>query len=123
MRRLRHGEVHLGTFGPTDPVGLHCADRFWPVEPLKGEELIGVVGDLEEPLRQVALGDLRCAAPADAINTLNLFACQRHLARWAPVNGRLLPVGDTLLVELQEDPLVPAEVGGIAGDDLFGPVE
>ena len=59
MRRLCHREVNLGTFGPADPVRLHCADRFWPIESLKGEELIGVVGDLEEPLRQIALGDLR----------------------------------------------------------------
>ena len=59
MRRLRYGEVHLGTFGPADPVRLHRADRLGPVESFKGEELIGVVGDLEEPLCQVALGDLR----------------------------------------------------------------
>ena len=74
MRRLRYGEVHFGPFRSADPVCLHCADRFWPVETLKGEELIGVVGDLEEPLRQVALGDLGGAAPADAINAFHLFA-------------------------------------------------
>ena len=52
-----NGKVNLGTFGSTNPIRLHGANRFWPVEPLVGEQLIGVVGDLEEPLRQVALGD------------------------------------------------------------------
>ena len=123
MCRWRNGEVDLGTLRATDPICLHRANRFWPVEPLVGEQLIGVVGDLEEPLRQVALGDRSGATPADAINTLNLFAREGYLARWAPINWGLLAIGDTLLVELQEDPLVPAEVDRIAGDDLALPIE
>ena len=123
MRRWCNGEVDLGTLGATDPIGLHRANRLWPVQPLKREQLVGVVGDLEEPLCEVALGDRGGAAPADAINTFDLFARESHLARRAPVDRRLLAIGDTLLVELQEDPLVPAEVDRIAGDDLTLPVK
>ena len=123
MRRRCNGEVDLGTFGASDPIRLHGANWFWPAQPLKREEFISVIGDLEEPLRQVALGNRSGAAPADAINTLNLFAREGHLARWAPINWGLLAIGDTLLVELEEDPLVPAEVDRIAGDDLGVPVE
>ena len=123
MGRWCNGEVDLGTFGATDPVRLHRANRFWPVEPLKREELVGVVGDLEEPLRKVALGNRSGAAPANAINPFDLFAREGDLARRAPVDRRLLSIGDTLLIELQEDPLVPAEVDRIAGDDLAIPVE
>ena len=54
-----NGEVDLSTFGSPDPIRLHGANRLWPVEPLIREQLIGVVGDLEEPLGQVALRD-RC---------------------------------------------------------------
>ena len=123
MRRWRNGEVDLGTFGATDPICLHRANRLRPVEPLKREELVGVVGDLEEPLREVALGNRSGAAPADAIDSFNLFACEGHLARRAPVDRRLLSIGNTLLVELQEDPLVPAEVDRVAGDDLALPIK
>ena len=123
VRRLRHREVHFGPFRSADPIGLHRADRLGPVEPFKGEKLIRVVGDFEEPLRQVALRDLGGAAPADTIHAFDLFARQRHLTRRAPVHWCLLSVGDTLFVELQEDPLVPAEVGGVTGDNLFRPIE
>ena len=121
--RGRNGEVDLGTFRAPNPIRLHCADRLWPGQPFKREELVGVIGNLEEPLRQVALGDLGRAAPTDAINSFDLFAREGHLARGAPVDRRLLAIGDTLLVELQEDPLVPAEVDRVTGDDLCVPVE
>ena len=123
MCRWRNGEVDLGALGASDPIRLHRANWLWPVEPLKGEQLIGVVGDLEEPLRQVALGDGRGAAPADAINTFDLFAREGDLARRAPINGGLLAICDALLVELQEDPLVPAEVDRVAGHNLALPIE
>ena len=57
--RWGNGEVNLGPLRSADPIRLHGANRFWPIDPFKREELVGVVGDLEEPLRQVALGDRR----------------------------------------------------------------
>ncbi len=53
----------------------------------------------------------------------HLLVGQYGLARGAPVDRRFLLVGETLLVELKEEPLRPFVVVGPAGDHLPGPVD
>ncbi len=83
-------------------------------------QLIGVFGDAEEPLLQVAPDDRRVAALADAFH--HLLVGQHGLAAGAPVDRGLGAVGQAGLVELQEEPLRPFVVLGQAGDDLAAPV-
>ena len=62
----------------------------------------------------------RVAAPAGAVD--HLLVGQHGLARRAPVDERVLLVGQTFFKELQKDPLVPAVILGIAGGDFALPV-
>ena len=85
------------------------------------EQPVGVVGDLEEPLRQLALGDLRAAALAGPLH--DLLVGQHRLVVRAPVDGAALAVGQTALAEAQEQPLRPAVVLRVAGVQPARPVE
>ena len=49
-------QVELDPLGPADPVALHGLDPLGPVEVVEGvEQLVGIGGDPEEPLLEVAL--------------------------------------------------------------------
>ena len=120
VRRGR--EDNLGTFGPADPVRLHDPDRLGPVDAGEVQQLVRVLGDAQVPLGEVALLDLRAAAPAVPVRAFHLLAGQRPVVR-APVHRRGLPVRQPRLEEAQEQPLVPAVVRRVAGDDLGVPVE
>ena len=119
-----HDEVDVGTLGPTDPVALRRDDALGPgrrqhVQVV--QQLLGVVGDLEVPLRQLALGHLGTAALAVAVD--DLLVGQHRLVLRAPVDRAVLAVGQALLAELQEQPLRPAVVRRVAGVEPAGPVE
>src|SRR6266852_87251 len=89
-----------------------------PVAPI--EQLLGVVGDLEEPAVDLADRHLRIAAPAAA--RLDLLVGEHGLAGRAPVHARPPPVGEAALEHPDEDELLPLVVGGIAGGHLAVPV-
>ena len=119
---LRRLEVELEAFAAADPVVLHCLDALRPalelVEVL--QQHIGVVRDLEEPLREVFLVDLVVAAPALAVD--DLLIREHRAAGVAPVDRRLLLVGEAALVEELEEPLRPLVVRGVARLYLAVPV-
>ena len=109
-------------FGSPDPVPLHHDDLLGPLgQRLEAlQQLVGVRGDPEEPLLQIARHDRRPAAPAGAVD---------RPARW---RARSCQLGHQLTVErlryasaalehLQEDPLVELVVVGQAGGDLALP--
>ena len=110
-------EGHLAALGTADPVLLHQPHLVGPLgQHLQGgQQLVGVLGDLQEPLLQVLLGDDAVAAPALAV--LHLLIGQHRLAGGAPVDRGALLVGQAPLVELQEQPLGPLVVVGSAGVD------
>ncbi len=118
----RDREHDLCALASADPVRLLGLDRLGPVEALEVEQLVGVLRDPEIPLGKVALLDLRAAAPAVAVGALDLLARERPVVG-APVDGRGLPIRQPGLQELQEEPLVPAVVGRVGGDDLGLPIE
>ena len=115
------GDVELDALGPADPVALHDLDPLRPVDRVEVvEELLGVVGDAEHPLLEVALDDLGAAPVAHP--ALGLLVGQHRLARRAPVHRRHLLVGQAGVVELEEQPLRPAVVVGLAAGQLPAPV-
>ena len=116
-------EPYLGALGAADPVPLKGLDPLGPLYLGEVEELVGVVRDLEQPLGEVLLDDLRPAPLAPAIRANYLLPRQRRLVLGAPVDRGLLAVREPLLEELEEEPLVPAVVLGRARDDLGGEVE
>ena len=116
------GEVELGALGPPDPVALHDLGPFRPLEVVEGlEELVGVPGDAEEPLLQVALYDDVARALTGAVGQ-HLLVGQDRLAAGAPVDRGQGPVGQPGLPEAQEDDLAPLDVGGVVAVDLAAPV-
>ena len=69
---LLAAEDDLGALGAADPVALHRDHVLGPgLEQVEvGEQALGVVGDLEEPLLELALHDLGAAALAAAVDDL-----------------------------------------------------
>ena len=105
-----------------DPIALHGLDLVGPIdEPPEVEKLLGVIGDAEEPLLEVA--PLHHVVGALAAPLLDLLVGEHRLAAGAPVRGGVGAVGEALLIELEEEPLVPAVVLRQAADDLAVPVE
>ena len=76
---------------------------------------MGVLGDLEVPLLQIALLGLGAAAPTLALG--DLLVGQNGLAGGAPVDRVLLTVDQALFPQLLKDPLAPAVIIGAAGLD------
>ena len=119
-------EGDFRAFGAADPVALHHLDRFGPVDGAEVEQLVGVVGDAEEPLLEVARLDDRAAAFAGTRSSVvaqHLLVGQYGAAGWAPVGGGASAVGEAVAVELEEPPLGPAVVLRIGGGELAIPVE
>ena len=125
VRAVRRGRLEgkrgLGALGAADPVALHQLDVIRPFEVLVGQQLLGVVGDAEEPLLHRALLDLAVAALAGAVD--DLLVGEHGVAGGAPVDGGVGAVGEALAIELEEPPLRPAVVVRRAGVDLARPVE
>ena len=104
----------LGALGAPDPVALHRLDVLGPLDRLEVvEQAVGVVGDAEEPLLELAGLDLVAAALAAAVD--DLLVGEHGLVVGAPVDRGLLAVGQAALVEAQEDPLRPAVVRAARG--------
>ena len=119
LQREFHGEAG----GAADPVGLHHADLLRPLVERRErfEQVVGILGDLEEPLRQVALLDQGARAPAAAID--HLLIGQHCMLDRIPVDLRQLSIGHSLLQEIQEQTLLVYVVAGIAGGELATPVD
>ena len=108
--------------GFSDPVALHVFGLFRPVERVQTcKEFFRIFSYLEEPLCQIFANDFRSATFAFA--AFCLLIGEHSLAGRAPVHGRFLAVGKTLLVKLEEHPLRPFVVVFLAGFDLGRPVE
>ena len=114
---VAQGKVDFGALGTADPVGLHLLDALGPAGELLQivEQLLGVLGNLEVPLLQVALLGLGAAAPALTLG--DLFVGQNGLAVGTPVDRVLLAVDQALFPQLLKDPLTPTVVVGAAGLD------
>ena len=122
-RAVLGAEDHPRALGAADPVALHGEHALGPVDQLVHvvQQALGVVGDAEEPLGQLAQLHHGAAALAAAVD--DLLVGQHGLVHGAPVDRRLAPLGQAALEEAQEEPLGPAVVLGLAGGDLGVPVD
>ena len=121
--RRGQGEAQQQALRAADPIVLHEPHFFRPaLQRLEArEQLLGVIGDLEEPLRQLALLDERAGAPAAPVD--DLLIGEHGVVDRVPVHLGLLAVDDSGLQKIQEELLLAAVIGGIAGRDLARPVE
>uniref|UniRef100_A0A0N5A6W1 LigA n=1 Tax=Parastrongyloides trichosuri TaxID=131310 RepID=A0A0N5A6W1_PARTI len=85
------------------------------------QQLLGVVGDAQEPLGDLALLDQRARAPAAAVD--DLLVGQHGLVDRVPVHHAVLAVDQAPLEQLQEPVLLLAIVFGVAGGELARPVQ
>ncbi len=119
---LRARERDLGALGAADPVALHRDHVVRPVDRRQVvQQAVGVVGDAEEPLLQLAQLDRRAAALAVTVD--DLLVGQHRGVLGTPVDRGLLAVGQAALEQLQEDPLRPAVVARLVGAELARPVD
>jgi hypothetical protein len=115
-------ELHLRPLRAADPVALHRLHVLRPVDLVEvGDQPVGVVGDPEEPLLELAHLDLRAAALAVAVD--DLLVREDGLVVGTPLDGRLGAVGEAALEQPQEDPLRPAVVRRIVRGVLAAPVD
>ena len=104
-------EPDLGTLGAADPVPLHQQHPVGPVALQRRhvrQQPVGVLGDLEIPLRQQPPDHFGAAPFAMAAD--HLLVGQDGLVDRAPVDIAVFAVGQSPLVEAQEQPLVPAVI-------------
>ncbi len=115
-------EVDFQAFRAPDPVALHGLDRIRPARQLiqPAEQLVGVIGDAEEPLRDLAALDDGAGAPAAAVD--HLLVGQHGLVHRIPVDHRILAIDQALGVELGEEALLVLVIVGLAGGQLARPV-
>ena len=113
---IHNCKAQFGSRGAADPVGLHGAHPLRPALELGQviEQGIGVGGDLEKPLAQLALLHQGAGAPGAAF-AIHLLIGEHGLVDGIPVDGGVLLVGQAGVEELQEQPLGPAVVVGVAG--------
>ncbi len=121
-RKLLAAEHHLGALGAPDPVALHRLDVLGPVDPIEvPEQPLGVVGNAQEPLLELAHLDLGATALAAAVE--HLLVGEHRLISRAPLDRGLLAVGKSRAQQLQEDPLRPAVVARFVRGQLARPVD
>ena len=113
-------EVDIDALASTDPVGLHRVDLLRPLDRGLVQQFVRVVGHAEQPLIDVTSDDLRATPLAPTV--LHLFIGQDGVARWTPVGRRVGSIGQSRLVELVEQPLVPLVVVGHTGNQLTVPI-
>ena len=111
--------------GAADPVApawcLHPHPASAPGCRVRSEQLLGVGGDPQKPHRYLPAHHRRAGAPAAAVD--DLLVCQHRPVDRIPVDRPGGPVGQALLPHAQEQQLLPAVVGRIAGRKLALPVD
>ena len=116
-------EGDLRPLAAPDPVSLHGLDVLGPVDALEiVQQPLGVIGDAQEPLLELADFHEAAAALAAAFG-VDLLVGEHRLVVGAPLDRRLLAVGQAGAEQLEEDPLRPAVVTRIAGGELPRPVD
>ncbi len=125
LRRRLFGQspADQHAFRTADPVALHQAHLFRPlVEIVDGiDQVLRVIGDLEEPLRQLALLDFRAGAPAATVD--HLFVGKHGLIHRVPVDLGGLARHQPLLEEIDKQHLLAVIVIHVTGGELAAPVE
>ena len=116
-------EIDQRAFAAPDPIPLHGADFFRPafklVEP--AQQFVGILRRTYEPLLQFTLLN-QCVFMPPAAAVHDLLVGQHGRALRTPVHLALLAVRQSLLEELEKEPLIPAVVLRKTGRNLARPV-
>src|SRR3989338_10408740 len=116
------GKVDFGTLTTAYPVFLGFFYFFRPIERIEVvDEALRIVGDFDIPLKHLLLHDL-AVAPL-TLTIYHLLVGKHGLVLGAPIYRRLFAVDQACFKKLQEEPLRPFVVRGVAGDDLTRPIE
>jgi hypothetical protein len=114
-------EQQFGSFAATDPGLLHALGRVGPVHVFEvGEQALGVGGDPQYPLAQVAALHGEAADLGLAVD--DFLVGQYGAQLRTPPHRALVDVGQALFEQLEEDPLRPAVILGVSRIDLALPV-
>ncbi len=116
-------EAHQQAFGFADPVALHQPHLVRPaIERVeRRQQVVGIFGDLQKPLAQLALLDQGTRPPAAPI--YHLLIGQHSMIYRVPVDFALLAIDQTLLEELHEQALLLGVIFHIAGRKFAAPIE
>ena len=115
-------EIDESAGGAADPVDLLLFDIIRKIDKIESvEKFICIIGNLQIPY---ILRELDDVAVADiALASLGVLIRKDNLAGWTVIDERLGPEYESVLKELEEDPLGPFIIFRIAGADLAVPVE
>ena len=92
-------KFHQGALAATDPLALHDASGFRPLDELKViEETLGIRGDTEHPLAKWFPGDRMITTLASPAN--HLFVGQYRPQLGAPVDRLLPEIGESLIIDV-----------------------
>src|SRR5947208_6219328 len=114
-------EANLSPFAAPDPVALHGHGLFRPVDLREVQQFFSIVGNFQQPLVDLFTDHHAATAFAGAVGQ-HLLVGQSRVAAWTPVSRGFGAIGQSLLVELQEQPLRPFIVVGHAGNDFALPI-
>ena len=122
-RRTNRFKPELQTARFANPVGLHDPHFFGPVgQPVQRvQQLLRVIRNLEEPLRQLTPFNRSARPPALAVDHL-LIGQNRHIDR-VPVHHRILAIDQPRLHHVDEHGLLLAVILGVAGRKFARPVD
>ncbi len=120
---VAHVELDFQPFRAADPVALHRLDRIRPAVQLVQavEQFLGIIGDAQEPLRDLALFHHRAGAPAAAVD--DLLVGQHGLVDRVPVHHRIAAVRQALAHQPGEHALLVHVIVRRTGGELARPVD
>ena len=123
VRRLDQREAQPGALAAADPLFLHHAHPFRPaVEMRQGlEQVGGIAGDAQEPLRQALLLDRRARTPAAPVN--HLLIREHGLIDRIPVHPALAPLRQPGAQQIEKQFLLLPVIFRIAGREFARPVD
>ena len=106
-----------------DPIALHQPHLLRPaVERVeRGEQIVGVCADAQEPLGQLALLDQRAGAPAAPVD--HLLIGEHGVIDRVPIDLGLLAIDEAAGEKVEEQLLLVLVIGRVASGDLARPVE
>jgi hypothetical protein len=114
-------EIDLCTSRLADPIRLHDSHALGPIDAVEIQEFLGVLRDLQMPLRQQTTFDQRARTVRTPVD--HLFVRQDRLIHRVPIDVRFFLVRQTVLVKLNEKPLVPLVILGVAGAQHRSPID
>ena len=123
LRRIDRLEADKQSLRSPDPVRLHQPHLLGPaLERLQRiEQVLRIVGDLEHPLRLLALLDQRTRAPAPAVD--HLLVGEHGAVDRVPIHLARLAVDEAGFAHVEKEALLLMVIIEVAGRELSRPVE